>query len=59
MYLFGMTGPVGQFVRGTKSCSYTTDMCVKFEGYLFCHDGDVLVVARFKMLLQNVLLMSQ
>jgi len=59
VYFFGMTGPVSQLVRGSKSCGYTTDMGVKFEGCLFCHDDDVGVVARFKMLLQNLLLMSQ
>ena len=50
MYFFGMTGPVGQLVRGSESCSYTTDMGVKFEGCLFCHDDDVGVVCQ----IQNV-----
>jgi len=59
VYLFGMTGPIGHLVRGSISCSCTTDMCVKFEGCLFCHDDDVWVVARYKMLPQNLLLMSQ
>ena len=61
VYLFGMTRPVGQLVRGSRSCSWTTDMCIKFEVCLFSHDDDddVGVVARFKMLLQIILPMSQ
>lgn len=59
VYLFGIMGPVSQLVRGSKSCSYTTDMCVEFEGCLFFHDDDVEVVAKFKMLLQIFLCHSE
>jgi hypothetical protein len=59
VYLAGMTGPIGQLVEGSESPTYCTDMCINFERCLFCYDNDMGVVAKFKMLLQNIPLMSQ
>lgn len=50
---------MGQLVRVSIGSSYTTEMCVNLKGWLLCHDNDVGVVTKFKMLLQNLLLMTQ